>query len=476
MRLLGFEIKRSKGVGRNKLVSNLLWPWMYGNEIGPDSDFSSLLKAYRGWVYTASSKNSTAVASTPLRLYAGKPGYTPIKSHPTHKISRETKEYIVNSPTLSTLPQVKKAAEIVEVEDHVLLDLFREVNPFMNHFYLFELTSLYQELCGNAYWFVLRDKLGVPREIWPIPPGNLKVIPDKTEFIRGYRFTRGFDTVDFGINEIVHFKFPSPINLYYGSSPLVAVSDSYNISQAMNKYEQAVFANMGRLEGAFETENELSQYEFDRLKEEIKQTFRGIDNVGKSPLLEKGVKYKSYGTTPRELNYLAGRSKIKEEIINAYGQSLGLWDKDATRANATVANENFMRDAIRPRLRRQEQKINEQLTPMFDSKLFVAYDDPVPVDQEIRLRQLETRLKTGYSSVNIEREIDREPSVPWGDIPIMNQNMIPLGSNISDDNGGGGDEPDDGDEEMSDILKEGIGSISDELVNRMVDKLMAAGR
>ena len=420
---------------------------------------------------------ATAVASTPVRLYVGKPNLSPIKSHPTRKISNDRLEYIRKSPTLSILPQVKQAEEIVEVESHPILDLFREVNPFMNQFFLFELTSLYQELCGNAYWFVLRDKLGVPREIWPIPPGNMKVIPSKSEFIKGYVFNRGFDKVEFSVEEIIHFKFPSPVNLYYGSSPLSAVTDSYNISQSMNKYEQAVFSNMGRLEGAFETDNELSQYEFDRLKEEIKQTFQGIDNVGKSPLLEKGVKYKPYGISPRELSYLAGRSKIKEEIVNAYGQSLGLWDKDATRANATVANENFMRDAIRPRLRRQEQKMNEQLSPLFDGKLFLAYDDPVPVDKEIRLKQIETRLKTAYSSVNMEREIDREPTVPWGDIPIVNQNMVPLGSNV-DSGGGGGDEPnpDEDFSDLSNILRIGIGNLSDEIADRMADKLMATGR
>ena len=225
---------------------------------------------------------------------------------------------------------------------------------------------------------------------------------------------------------------------------------------------------MGRLEGAFETDNELSQYEFERLKEEIAMTFRGTENAGKSPLLEKGVKYKSYGATPRDLSFLNGRSKVKEEILNAYGQSLGLWDKDSTRANATVANENFMRDAIRPRLIRTEEKINEKLTPQFDESLFVAFDDPVPQDKEFRLKQIESNLKSGYASINMERLDDNQDPVEWGDEPILSNTMSPL-SERSEENSDDMPPTD----ELSQFLnmKTGIESFTEELCTMVTDRL-----
>ena len=231
--------------------------------------------------------------------------------------------------------------------------------------------------------------------------------------------------------------------MYYGKGPLSAVVDPYNIHQNINRYENFVFGNMGRIEGAFETENELSQYEFDRLKEEIRQTFSGIENVGKSPLLEKGVKYKTYGLAPRDLSFMQGRKAVKEEIVNAYGQSMGLYDKDATRANATVASFTHMKDAVKPRLIRMEEKINEKLTPKFDDKLFVSFDNPVPIDEDLRLKEKESHLKTGYSSINMEREQDNRDRVDWGDTPILNSNLIPLGSRPEGGNGNGDsdDEP-----------------------------------
>lgn len=462
---LNIEIRKS---APERVTRSLLWPWQFGRGLSPNSNYDALLRSYLGWVYTASSKNATAVASTPIRLYVGKPNRDRIKSHPTRPISADMDLYIrEKNPTLSSLPQVKKAVEIEEVIDHPMLDLFRTVNAFTNQFSMFELTDLFQELCGNSYWYILKDKLGIPREIWMLPPANVKVIPDRTRFIKGYEITQGFEKIFFDESEIVHFKMPSPTSFFYGRSPLSAVTSSFNISQSINAYELAVFQNMGRLEGAFETDNELSQYEFDRLKEEIKQTFRGIENVGKSPLLEKGVKYKTYGASPRDLSFINGRSKVKEEILNAYGQSLGLWDKDSTRANAMVANETFMRDAIRPRLIRTEEKINEKLTPSFDDKLFVAFEDPVPEDKEFRLKERESNLKTGYSSVNIERQEDNRGPVAWGDVPLLPANMAPLGE---------GQEVNSREEEVSNLLEEGIGEYADGILSKVMERLRGEQR
>lgn len=471
MRLFGlnFSITKAKADNRGKLLKNVLWPWQYGDELSIDDDFQSFMNAYRGWVYVAASKNSVSVASTPVRLYVAKDSTRPIKSHQTKRITKETENYLLKNPGIVNLKQVKKATEIEEVLDHPLLDLFRNVNSFMNPFYLFELTELYQELCGNAYWYIVNNKLGIPGEIWPVPPQFMKIIPDKNNFIKEYMFAKGMEEEAFHEEKIIHFKFASPDSLYYGKGPLAAAVAPYNISQNINRYENAVFQNMGRLEGAFETEQDLSQYEFDRLKEEIKQTFRGVKNTGKSPLLEKGVKYKNYGLAPRDLSFMQGRKAVKEEIVNIFGQSLGLYDKDATRANAQVASMTFMRDTIRPRLIRMEQKLNEKLLPRYDEKLFVAFDDPVPVDRELRLKEIETHLKSGYGSINEERLVDNLEDVDWGDIPLINTNMAPLGSNQEEDTSTQGDAL------LGVTFEEGMGKLSEGVADEVIKRLKTNG-
>jgi hypothetical protein len=54
---------------------------------------------------------------------------------------------------------------IEEVTDHPLLTLLAHVNPVHNAFDLWELTTLYQEVQGCAYWYFDRGPLGIPDAI-----------------------------------------------------------------------------------------------------------------------------------------------------------------------------------------------------------------------------------------------------------------------------------------------------------------------
>jgi len=430
MRLpFGFEIRRrAKKEDQNPILSRFLMDFLYGRELATPNDYWSLVRAYRNWVYVCANKNAISVASVPLRLYVAKQSTKSRVFVPTKKVDFKKRKFLETNVGLQQLDIFRKAVEVEEVLEHPFLDLMKNVNNFMNQFSLFEMTQLYQELTGNSYWLIVRGQDDTPVEVWIVPVQNMKIIPDPEQFVKGYQFKSGFKEVFLEEERVIHFKMPSPTNVYYGTGPLAAVTAAYNIGENMDKYENAIFTNMGRVEGAFETDQELSEYEFKRLKEEIKQAFGGVHNAGKSPLLEKGVHYKSYGLPPRELSYLQGRKAIKEMICNAFGQNLGMYDKDANRANAETASYVYMRDTIRPRCLRLEQKINEKLMPMYDEALFVAFDDCVPDDKEYRLKELETHLKTGYSSINEERQEDGWERVPWGDVPLLPMTLVPYGS------------------------------------------------
>src|SRR5438045_23093 len=56
---------------------------------------------------------------------------------------------------------------------HPLLTLLDQVNPIHNRFDLWELTTLYQEVHGSAYWYLPVGTLGIPEEIWILPAQNV---------------------------------------------------------------------------------------------------------------------------------------------------------------------------------------------------------------------------------------------------------------------------------------------------------------
>jgi hypothetical protein len=80
-----------------------------------------------------------------------------------------------------------------------------------------------------------------------------------------------------------------------------------------------------------------------------------------------------------------------------------------------------MAKAIGPRLQRRDQKLNEQLLPLYDptGRLFVASEDPVPVNFENNMKELELKLKYGVLSINEVRQAEGLDPVAWGNTPWL---------------------------------------------------------
>jgi len=163
-----YEVQLKAAGGKRKgALLPYLYPYQYGRELHSDEDFYAMINSYRSWIYVASNKNASTVANTPLRLYVAKNNKSQrVKRVQTKAVDIKQERFIRENPFLNNIPAIRKASSFEEVLDHPFLDLKTNVNPFVNSFDLFEMTQLYQELTGNAFWHILEDKFGVPREIW----------------------------------------------------------------------------------------------------------------------------------------------------------------------------------------------------------------------------------------------------------------------------------------------------------------------
>ena len=417
----------ASGTLQNKL--HYLPDFSYGREhVSPDN-YTELLNAYRSWVYVCSSKNAATVASYPIRLYVAKTARTSKLLVQTRQITPETKNFLYSKEMGHLDRYLRKAVEVEEVLEHPFLELMKNVNPHMNEFELKEKTDLHEELCGNAYWYIVSNGMGIPAEVWIVPPDQMSVVPSKEDFIGGYIYKGGSVDITFEPNEIIHHKFPSPTSAYYGMGILAAITHAYNINENMNRYENALFTNNARPDGALWTEQSLNENEFNRIKTAWNENYGGVKKTGKTAILEKGLKYQPISFTPRELSFLAGRKVTKEEIFNAYGLPLGLFDKESNRANAEMATYTYSKDTISPRHRRQEQKINEQLLPRYGNgdSLFCAYDNCVPEDKEFK-QKVRTEGVNSYITVNEIRREEGKEEVEGGDILYVDSRLVQLGT------------------------------------------------
>src|SRR3990167_10523196 len=171
-------------------------------------DFKKQVEDYKSWVYACANKNATSVAKCQLCLYK--------KSYDNRKENEE----------------------LVKITEHPFLDLIKSVNPFSNRFELLTLTQIFQELTGNAYWYLPKNALGIPERIWVIPSHWVRIVPSETKFVAGYvvQVPGKGHVIPYEEDEIIHFKFPSPLDLFYGVGPLYAAKFGVDLNEQIKTW------------------------------------------------------------------------------------------------------------------------------------------------------------------------------------------------------------------------------------------------
>jgi len=382
---------------------------------------NELLGELKGTVWTCASINASVCASFPPRLFvATQPGQSAPKCM-TRPLDRPTDRRLRALPTLP--PHLTKAAQIEEVLEHPLLTLLQRVNPSCNAFDLWELTTLYQEVQGSAYWQLTFDAIGVPREIWPLPSQNVTPCrePDSPRLVDYYLYRAGGKEQRFAPREVIHFRYPDPRDPYLGGlSPLRACYEQVALLADYAAMKKAIYENNAIPAAIVSPEEPVGEEERDRLEAQWNHKFRrggsGRVLVGESTLRVQVLSH-SMG----DIAALADMRATREDVANAFHVPLAFLTSETNLANLQAADHQHQAKAIAPRLKRRDEKLNEQLVPLFDptGRLFLASDDPVPDNRDERLRQQESDLKFGVMTINEVRQERGLTPVAWGDQPWL---------------------------------------------------------
>ena len=394
--------------------------------------YTKLMQKYRSWVYVCASRNASRVAQAPLRLYVTKSNGKKIKSHPTAAIDHNTLKYLRNYPSSKTSNKVRKAYEVEEVLEHPFLDLMHRVNPVDTEFTFKQLVVMYLELTGNSYIYLNKDNYGMPQSVWLMPPQNMKIIPDTEKFVAGYVYESMGKKIPYDPEEIVHVRYPNPLDAWYGMGPLQAAMVSVDVSNYMQKYEHDLFKNKAWPEFFLTTQAgqpALSDTQFKRIKDEWDNEYKGDKGTGKMGLLEGGLDIKRFNLTPKELAFLQGRKMTMQEIFGVFGLPISKGTTDNVNlANAQSGDYWWVKDIIQPKCIMIAEKLSAEFVSMYGDNLFCAFDNQVPDDMDFRLRERDANIKNGYSTINQERQKDGEESVPWGDVAWLPGTLLPVNS------------------------------------------------
>jgi len=387
-----------------------------------------LLAELKNTAWTCASINAAVCASFPPRLYVTTSANQARPRCCTRALAPETAAWLRSASHLAA--HTHGAAIIEEVLEHPLLGLFRKVNGIHNSFDLWELTELYLEVHGSAYWLLDIDPaLGTPANVWILPSQNVapRRRPDSPNLIDSYEY-RARGTDEFPAERVIAFRFPDPRDPYTsGLSPLRACFEQVALTSDYMAMKRSIYDNAGIPSVVLSPEETVGEEERARLEEQWGQKFRR-GGTGRALVAESSFKVSVLSHSMGDLAALSDMKATKEDIANAFHVPLPFLSARTNLANMQAADFLHKTLAITPRLRRRDEKLNEQLVPRYDpsGRLFLASSDPTPANELLLLQQEQAHLKFGVRTINEIRGARGLPLVPWGDSPWLPGNLQPV--------------------------------------------------
>lgn len=380
--------KRIKGF-RGAVITS---PWLQA----PDRDTRGFLEAY-GRIYSLFGiclRRATAISEVKWRLY---------------KIAPDGSRKVI--------------------PDHPIIKLLEYANEFQTGQEIIELHQLHADLAGRVFWYIPKNKLGVPGEIWLLPPDRVKIVPSEKDFIKGYTLIVGSEKIAFTKDEIIWFPMPDPLNPYGGISYAQAAAVELDSEDYAGRWNRNFFYNSARVDAVLEYEDKLSDPEFERLREQWLSKYGGLSKAHKIAILEGGVKYKQIQMTQKDMDFPQLRKQTRENLLFTFGMPLSVMgiSENVNRANAEAGDYLFARWIVKPALTRIRNKLNEQLIPRYKAgaKIELDFDEVVPETIEQKRTSAESGIKAGYLTINESRELMGWDAIPKGDQLLLPMNLFP---------------------------------------------------
>lgn len=261
-----------------------------------------------------------------------------------------------------------------EIEAHPLLDLLARPNPRLTGAAFRESLAGHLLVAGNAYAEVVCLE-GTPRELHVLRPDRVRVVPGPDGWPMAFDYTVDGRAIRLPqdaepLPSVLHLTQFDPLDDHYGFAPLAAAARAIDMHNAAAGWNKALLDNAARPSGALVYQGDgktLSADQFERLKQELEDSYQGAMNAGRPLLLEGGLTWTSMSLSPRDMDFLEARREAAREIAIAIGvppMLIGI-PGEATYANYQEANRAFWRQTVIPLVRRMAASLAQWLTPAY---------------------------------------------------------------------------------------------------------------
>lgn len=383
-------------------------PLNYYGSLQQDLDIATLQNLFvsEGWFYIVVNSLARTIASLPLKLerrtVTAKDG-TQVETWADASGENEAK--ILRQPN-----EVQTAFEFWWL---VMADLFSTGNAFI---YVADATT------GTG-----ASTRTIAEALYRINPSVIRPIPSETKkYIDGYLLAFAATKKIFAPEQIIHIKFPNPVDPFLGLAPIVPVYKNVLIDRYSQEHMIRFYKQGARLGGVVKTTQKLAKDQLARLQRSFENDFTGRHNHHRTLVLPQGMDYSIIEQNPGETSLIEFQKANREPIMSAYlvpPVKVGLLD-GATYANALAQLKIYFTDTIQPALTIVQQSLNANpiLLPK-DRGLRVGHDlSNIEALQENQkeLAEIAKNMTEGGLSVNEIRE------KVWKAEPVKGGEVVPV--------------------------------------------------
>lgn len=377
-------------------------------------DYELVTRGITGTAYRAATINATVLSGQTLRLFR-KTG-TGIAKAGRKVAEKRMVKHATNRGRVKSL--IGKAAtyanragdEVEEVLDHPVLDLLQNPDPIYTGSMWMHMLFWFKEVAGRAYLYVGEKVNGVPVSAYILPSQFAWPMLSDTGFIAGYYYGRNrASPMRIAAEDVVYLRqHGSPVHPAGGMSWLYSVMAETDMEAAALQAEAQRWLNGGMPGMVFKAAPTTTDAQMRQINAHLNQSTRGVGKAG-SILLLRDTELVQYATKPHEMQYVEGITATEKRIYDAAGIPEPIYRlNSANLASATVANAQYMRYTIAPRLATLAGELTELLLPHYGvepGEMWFCFDDPTQDDQIALAAELRAAEAQGIITPNEYRAV-----------------------------------------------------------------------
>ncbi len=283
------------------------------------------------------------------------------------------------------------------------------------------------ELVGNSYWLKdRRNPEGKPEELLRLHPNLVQIVVDRFDRRIGYVYNIGGIQLPITAQQMLHYRYPNPLNAHYGMGSLEGIIRAVDSELAQSAHVTGFFRQGTHLSGVLTVPETLGEDEFERIKRQYQEEFAKANNSFRILIAEGSAEFKTISTTPQAAGVVDLRKLSKDEILTGFHCPEGIL------GGVSASNGDLEQDmlvfgrAMSPKAGRISVRTSLGLVGKWDAlgfKLLPEQAEP----RSMKIKRGRELLGAG-ATLNESREEGGLPRInrPDADEPLVPGGLMPL--------------------------------------------------